>query len=132
MEASVSSGREPFCSATRSTTLVSLSASLACTVSCSVDGDAGAGDGVTELGRMVTIGSPRVTLDVTIVEPAKITCVAVPSGVTATASVSSPLSSLTASRPAISLPSWVEASRTAAGWTRLISSATAVALGATR
>ncbi len=81
---------------------------------------------------MVTIGRPRVTLDVTIVEPAKTTWVAVPSAATSTASVSRPLSSFTASRPAISLPSWVEASSTAAGWADRTSSASTVALGATR
>ena len=85
-----------------------------------------------ELGRIVTIGRPLVTFALTIVEPAKTTWVAVPSAATSTASVSRPFSSLTASRPAISLPSWVEASNTAAGLIRLTSSATAVAFGATR
>jgi hypothetical protein len=112
--------------------LVSLSVSLTVTVSCSTAGVAGCGAGVTEFGRMVMIGRPWVTLDLTIVEPAKTTWVAVPSAATSTASTSRPFSSLTARRPAISLPSWVEASSTTAGWTDLTSSATAVALGATR
>jgi len=106
--------------------------SAAWTVSFSTCGVAGAGAGVTEFGRIVMIGRPLVTFDVTIVEPANTTWVAVPSAATSTASVSSPLSSFTASRPAISLPSCVEASSTAAGCTRRTRSATAVAFGATR
>ena len=101
-------------------------------MSCSTAGVAGAGVGVTEFGRTVTSGRPRVTLDLTMVEPAKTTWVAVPSASRPTTSVSTPLSSLTASRAAISLPSWVEASSTAAGCTRLTSSASTVAFGATR
>ncbi len=65
-------------------------------------------------------------------EPAKTTWVAVPSASSATTSVRMPLSSLTASRAAISLPSCEEASSTAAGCTRLTRSATTVAFGATR
>jgi hypothetical protein len=84
------------------------------------------------LGRIVTSGRPRVTCDFTIVAPANTTWVAIPSVPSDTTSVSSPLSSLTASRPAISLPSWVEPSSTAAGETRLTSSANTVAFGATR
>ncbi len=93
---------------------------------------AGAGTGVSEFGRTVTSGSPLVTFDFTIVEPAKTTCVAVPSAARSTTSVSSPLSSLTASRPAISLPSWVEPSSTAAGDVERTSSASTVTFGATR
>jgi hypothetical protein len=92
-----------------------LSVSLTLTVNCSTTAVTGAGTGVVEFGRIVTIGSPRVTFDRTVAAPAKIPCVTVPSASTATASVSRPLSSLTANRPAISLPSCVEASNTAAG-----------------
>src|SRR6266508_335896 len=132
MDASVSSGRAPFDSATRSTTRARVSRSDSVTGTGSTAGVTGAGVGVTELGRTVTSGRPRVTRDLTIVEPANTTWVAAPSASTATASTSRPLSSLTASRPAISLPSWVEGSRTAAGAVARTSSASTVAFGATR
>ncbi|GAB3971435.1 hypothetical protein GCM10027615_30190 [Plantactinospora veratri] len=57
---------------------------------------------MTEFGRRVTSGRPRVTFEVTTVEPAKATWVAVPSAASPTTSVRMPLSSLTASRAAIS------------------------------
>jgi len=112
--------------------LTSLSASDSGTSTGETAGVTGAGTGATELGRRVASGSPRLTFDLTIVEPANTTCVAVPSAARSDTSVSSPLSSLTARRPAISLPSWVEPSSTAAGATSPISDASTVAFGATR
>ena len=63
------------------------------------------------------IGVPVVTVERTIVPPPKTCCSAVtpPSAVTSIASVISPEPVLSASRPAISLPSALEATSTAAG-----------------
>ena len=95
-------------------------------------GVAAAGVGVSEFGRTVTSGRPRVTFALTTVEPAKTACVAVPSASSVSTSVSRPLSSLTATRAAISLPSCVEPSSTAAGATSPMSFARMAAFGATR
>ena len=64
--------------------------------------------------------------------PAKTDCVVVPSEAMSVASVIRPDSSLTASRPAISLPSVVELIRIAAGFESAASCASASAFGATR
>ena len=132
MDASVSSGRAPLASVTRSLTWASLSDSTRITETDSTDAVTGAGVGVTADGRTVTSGIPRDTLDFTMVEPANATCVAVPSASRDTTSVSTPLSSRTASRPAISLPSWVEGIRTAPGDTSRTSFSSTATLGVTR
>ena len=80
---------------------------------------AGAGSGVTALGFTVITGVPWVTDAVTVQLPAKTDWVVVPSAAMSVASVIRPDPSLTASRPAISLPSVVELIRTAAGTRRL-------------
>jgi hypothetical protein len=77
------------------------------------------------------IGVPAVTFDFTTIDPPKIDCSAVRLSSSPVASMITPELVLTASRPAISLPSPVPGSSTAAGdWlaTRL---ASASATGAT-
>ena len=59
---------------------------------------------VTALGLTVITGTPCVTAAVTVQLPANTDCVVVPSAAMSVASVIRPDSSLTASRPAISLP----------------------------
>ncbi len=84
---------------------------------------------------MATIGVPRVTREWTTVEPPKMDCSATgpaPSaGVRSTASVISPEFVLTASLPAISLPSGVPATSTSAGAFSATSWASSAAVGAT-
>jgi len=75
---------------------------------------------------------PTVTLECTIVAPAKATWVAVPSGAISVTSVRKPLPVLMASRPATSLPSGEEGMTTAAGDLSATSCASTSALGATR
>ena len=77
------------------------------------------------------IGVPCDTLDFTMTEPPKIDCVAVKSASIPTASVTTPESTLTASRPATSLPSAVEGISTAAGDFSATSLASTSAFGAT-
>ena len=91
-----------------------------------------AASGATALGRMATIGVPRRTRECTIVPPPKTDCSATgPSspGCRSTASVSTPESILTASRPAISLPCAFPATRTSAGLFSLTSWASSSAAG---
>ena len=79
----------------------------------------GDGSAVIALGRTAMTGVPAFTVEWTVIAPPKFGCSATgaPSGpaVTLTASVSTPDPVLTASRPAISLPSVVPATSTAAG-----------------
>ena len=81
------------------------------------------------------IGVPFVTRECTVIAPPKFGCSAsgAPSSpaVTLTASVSTPEFVLTASRPAISLPSVVPATSTAAGAFSATSCASSSAAGAT-
>ena len=74
---------------------------------------------------------PVLTLDCTDTAPPKMDCVAVASGLTATASTRMPEPSLNASRAAISLFSAVEEIRTAAGDACPATAASASAFGAT-
>ena len=115
MAASVSSGRPPFFSSTRSRTLARLAASESVTETCSSAGCAAEGSGAVELGRMVMIGVPVATLDLTIHAPPKIGCSQTRSALTPTASVMTPPPVLTASRAATSLPSALQGIKTAAG-----------------
>ena len=124
----ICSGRSPRSATTRPVTLAPV-ASLARDTAAS-SAAPGAGSGATALGRIATIGVPRLTRECTIVAPPKMDCSATgfPSSpsVRSTASVSTPESVLTAARQAISLPSAVPASRTSAGdfsWTSWASSA---------
>ena len=99
-------------------------------VTCSTVPAAGDSVGAVLLARTVMIGVPVATLDCTTTLPPKIGCSAVRSAVTPTASVMSPLPVLTASRAAISLPSALLGSSTAAGLVEETSCASTVALGA--
>ena len=92
------------------------------------------GSGATALGRIATMGVPRLTRAWTMVPPPKFDCSATgPSspGCRSTASVSTPESILTARRPATSLPWAVPASSTSAGDFSLTSWASSSAAGAT-
>ena len=94
-----------------------------------------AGSGAAAFGRTATIGVPLRTRDRTMIAPPKMDCSATgpePSspGVRSTASVRTPEEILTASRPAISLPSGVAATRTATGDVRLTRDASTSAAGA--
>ena len=80
----------------------------------------------------MTTGAPWLTAALTCQLPANTDWVVVPSAAMSVASVISPEPSLTASRPATSLPSAVEVSSTAAGATAAAIWASASALGATR
>ncbi len=95
-------------------------------------GGAGRGSGVIAFGRTVMIGVPVLTLDFTTIAPPKIDCSATRPSPMPTASVISPEPVLTASRPAISLPSAVLASSTAAGELEATRLASSSAFGATR
>ena len=77
------------------------------------------------------IGVPVLIFEVTTIAPPKIGCVAVSSPSTAVASVIRPEPVLTARRPAISRPSAVLGTRTAAGAAEATSEASSSALGAT-
>ena len=116
--ASVSSGRSPFSATTHSVTAAPFAASDAANSTASTTAAPGDGSGVTALGRTAMIGVPVRTVEWTVTEPPKFGCSAtgLPSSpaVTLTASVSTPEFVLTASRPAISLPSVVPATSTAA------------------
>jgi hypothetical protein len=87
---------------------------------------------VIELGRTAITGTPVRTFEVTVIEPPKMLCSTLPSALTATASVSTPLPSLIASRAAISLFSGVEDTSAAAGVACAATAASASAFGATR
>ncbi len=113
-----------------------LAASLSSTTAGSTAAAPAAGSGAAEFGRTATIGVPLRTRDCTMMAPPKMDCSATgpdPSsaGVRSTASVSTPEEILTASRPAISLPSGVAATRTAAGDAWLTRDASTSAAGAT-
>jgi len=104
-------------------TRAALAASLSSTPAGSSAAAPAAGSGAAEFGRTATIGVPLRTRDWTMIAPPKMDCSATgpePSsaGARPTASVSTPEEVVTASRPAISLPSGVAATRTAAGDTR--------------
>ncbi len=80
------------------------------------------------------IGVPFLTVECTVIEPPKFGCCAngpLSPEVTSTASVSTPDPVLTASRPAISLPSVVPAISTATGDFSPTSCASSSAAGAT-
>src|SRR5215470_12287724 len=98
--------------------------------SCAAPGD-GAGSGAIAFGRTATIGIPARTRDCTMMAPPKIDCSATSPSSRPTASVSTPDPVLTASRPAISRPSAVLATSTAAGDFSATSAASSSALGAT-
>ena len=134
--ASVSSGRSPFSATTRSVTRGRLGRVRR--------GERHRLDApprrptarrVTAFGRTAMIGVPVRTVECTVIEPPKFGCSATgaPSApaVTLTASVSTPDPVLTASRPAISLPSVVPATSTAAGDVGATSCASSSAAGAT-
>ena len=91
-----------------------------------------AASGVAELGFTQMIGVPLVTLACTVKLPAKTDWVVTPPSATSTASVIRPDSVLTARRAAISLPSAVEVTSTAAGEAESTSWARTSALGVTR
>ena len=74
-----------------------------------------AGTGGVEFGRTVKIGVPLVTLECTTVLPPKTLCVAMPSAEIPIASVITPELILIAKRPAVSLPSALDAMSTALG-----------------
>ena len=96
---------------------------------------AGEASAATEFGRTAMIGVPVFTVEWTVTAPPKFGCSrhrrAVAPAVTSTASVSTPDPVLTASRPAISLPSVVPAISTAAGDADPTSEASSSAAGAT-
>jgi hypothetical protein len=117
-------------STTRSSTRAVFAASGSVTVTASSVGDVAEGSGGTELGRTVKIGVPVDTRDVTNTLPPNTDWSAIRSGLTPTASVITPDLVFTASRPATSLPSAVEASSTAAGPRSATSDASTSALGA--
>src|ERR1700733_10920166 len=133
--ASVSSGRSPFSATTRSVILAALAASDAVNATASTAAAPADGSGETAFGRTAMTGGPARTVDCTVIEPPNFGCSATgaPSGpaTTLTASVSTPDPVLTASRPAISLPSVVPATSTAAGDTCATSWASSSAVGAT-
>jgi hypothetical protein len=116
IEASVRSGRSDRSATTRFVTLAPVASPASDT------GEISAapvfGSGATAFGRIATIGVPRLTREWTMVAPPKMDCSATgPSspGCRSTASVSTPESILTASRPATSLPWAVPATSTSAG-----------------
>src|SRR4029453_15468271 len=113
--ASVSSGRPLDFLGSELTMRAVFAASEIVTWICSVAGSVGAASGVTAFGLTVTIGAPCVTDAITVQFPAKTDWVVVPSVTMSVASVIKPDPSLTASRPAISLPSGVEVSKIATG-----------------
>src|ERR1022692_540706 len=131
IEASVSSGRSPPSWTTRSVMRAPFAASVTSVPAGTISAAPGAGSGVVAFGRTAMIGRPAVTLEFTTIAPPKIDCSATRSSPMSTASVISPDPVLIASLAAISLPSGVLATSTAAGEpdaTRLASSS---ALGAT-
>ena len=90
---------------------------------------------MTELGLTAMTGTPLETPAFTVKLPANTDCVVVivpPSTSTSTASVMRPDSDFRATRAAISLPSNVEGTSTAAGLLSATSWASASALGPTR
>ena len=105
MAASVSSGRPPLVAAVCPVTVAFVAASDSVTDTSVRAGVVAAATGAVEFGRTVKIGVPRVTEEWTTVLPPNTDCVATSSALTATASVMTPLSVRTASRPATSLPS---------------------------
>jgi hypothetical protein len=108
------------------------------TETVTTSGEAGApaaGSGVAELGLTVTIGMPVVTRDLTVKPAANTDWVTTgpPSPAwTSTASVMTPEPSLTARRPAISLPSAEDGMSTAAGEACSTTAASASTFGTTR
>src|SRR6201996_3042710 len=133
--ASVRSGRSPFSATTRSTTVAALAASDAEKETASTAAAPADASGEIAFGRTAMIGVPALATECTVIAPPKFGCSATgaPSGpaVTLTASVSTPEPVLTASRPAISLPSVVPAISTAAGDTEATREASSSAAGAT-
>ena len=95
----------------------------------------GDGSALTAFGRTAMTGVPLVTLECTVIAPPKFGCstAGAPSSpaVTPVASVRIPEFVLTASRPAISLPSVVPATSTATGDFSATSCASSSAAGAT-
>ena len=115
MAASVSSGRPLGRFGSDLTMRAPLARSEIVTAACSTAAAAGADSGVTALGFTATTGTRPVTDAWTVQLPANTDWSVEPSCPMSVASVISPEFSLTASRPAISLPSGVALRRIAAG-----------------
>src|SRR5687767_5824137 len=133
--ASVSSGRPEASFGLLEVILAPLAASETSTETASTLPAPDVASGVTELGLTAMTGTPWETPAFTVKLPANTDCVVVivpPSTSTSTASVMRPDSDFRATRAAISLPSNVEGTSTAAGLLSATSCASASALGPTR
>src|SRR5690606_16328565 len=135
MAASVSSGRPVETRGSDATILTCLAESGTSNETASTAPAPATASGAAEFGLTAMTGAPLVTCAATVKLPANAIWVVVtvpPSTATSTASVIRPDCDLSATRAAISLPSEVDGTRTAAGDFSATSAPSASALGATR